>query len=92
MHYYYEEEHVPRAEKVWSREKEIFEIIVSFKEKHDYTPSMREIMKRSSLKSLSTIHSYINRLKEKGYITSKLNGSHSHLVILKSEYTDKKPS
>jgi SOS-response transcriptional repressor LexA len=92
MDYYYEEEHVPRAEKVLSREKEILDIIVKFDKKHAYTPSMREIKKRSSLQSLSTIHSYINRLKNKGYITSKQNGAHSFLVILESEYKDKKPS
>lgn len=92
MDYYYEEEHVPRAEKVLRREEEILGIIVDFNQKHDYTPSMREIKKRSSLQSLSTIHSYINRLKDKGYITSKQNGSHSFLVILQSEYQNKKPS
>lgn len=86
MDYYYEEEHVPRSEKVMNREKEIFDIIVEFAKKHDYTPSVRDIKKKASVSSLSTIQKYLNRLKQKGYITREQKGPHSFIVILKREY------
>jgi SOS-response transcriptional repressor LexA len=86
MHYLHQEEHIPRAVKVKRREKEILEIIVKHHEKHHYSPSVRDIKRKASISSLSTIHKYINKLIEHGYLQRKQEGYRSYLEIIKSEY------
>lgn len=43
-------------------------IINKFKEDRGYAPSIRELCELCDLKSTSTIHGRLKRLKEKGYI------------------------
>lgn len=83
---YYHEEHIPRAQKVRDREKEILEIIVSHYEKHQYPPSIRDIKRKASISSLSTIHRYINKLIDHGYLERKQKGYRIYFDIIKSEY------
>ena len=52
------------------REKEILEIIKTFIKENGYSPTVREICSIANIKSTSTVHAHIQRLKAKGYITS----------------------
>ena len=52
------------------REKEILEIIKTFINENGYSPTVREICALSGLRSTSSVHQYIKRLKVKGHITS----------------------
>lgn len=83
---YYHEEHIPRAQKVRNREKEILEIIVTHYEKHQCPPSIRDIKRKASISSLSTIHRYINKLIDHGYLERKQEGYRTYLEIIKREY------
>jgi sulfur relay (sulfurtransferase) DsrC/TusE family protein len=66
--YYLEEERLTRAEKIQKREEEILNIIKDYWAKHNHSPSIREIVRRSSVKSNSTVLNYLHRLKEKELI------------------------
>jgi sulfur relay (sulfurtransferase) DsrC/TusE family protein len=66
--YFLEEERLTRAEKVQKREEEILNIIKDYWAKHNHSPSIREIVRKSSVKSNSTVMNYLYRLKEKGLI------------------------
>ncbi len=50
------------------KEKEIYEYIKQQIDEAGYPPSVREICNAVGLSSPSTVHRYINNLKEKGYI------------------------
>ncbi len=50
------------------REKAILKFIEKEMEKNGYAPSVREIGKAVGLKSTATVHNYLARLAEKGYI------------------------
>jgi len=63
---------MPRKEKdptaINKREKAILKFIEKEIEKKGYAPSVREIGKAVGLKSTATVHTYLAKLKEKGYI------------------------
>ena len=50
------------------REKSILKFIAKQIEKEGYPPSVREIGKAVGLSSTATVHGYLKRLEEKGYI------------------------
>ena len=50
------------------REKEVYDFICATIEQNGYSPSVRDIRDNLGIKSTSTVHSYISRLEEKGYI------------------------
>ena len=50
------------------REKEVYDYICATIEQNGYSPSVRDIRDNLGIKSTSTVHSYISRLEEKGYI------------------------
>lgn len=50
------------------REKEVYDYICATIEENGYSPSVRDIRDNLGIKSTSTVHSYINKLEEKGYI------------------------
>ena len=50
------------------REKAILKFIEKEMDKNGYAPSVREIGKAVGLKSTATVHSYLAKLMEKGYI------------------------
>ena len=53
------------------REKAILKCIERGLNKNGYPPSVREIGKEVGLSSTATVHSYLNRLEEIGYISRK---------------------
>lgn len=55
----------------------VMDYIRKFSEENGYTPSVREIGKECGIKSTATVHSYIDRLKEKGYLTKTDNKKRS---------------
>ena len=64
------------------REKEILRFIQKNVENKGYPPSVREIGKAVGLSSTATVHSYLAKLKEKGYI-KKENQKGRTLRLLK---------
>jgi len=50
------------------RQMAIYEYIKEFLAENKYSPSMREITTAVGLKSVSTVHGHLDRLRDKGYI------------------------
>ncbi|MEK3993734.1 hypothetical protein MKY29_03180 [Psychrobacillus sp. FSL K6-2365] len=50
------------------RQRDIYDFIKHFLNEHNYAPSMREITTAVGLKSVSTTHGHLERLRNKGYI------------------------
>lgn len=55
-------------EQLTAKEKELYEFIIEFSNTYSYPPTVRDIQQGLNIKSTSTVHSYIERLKEKGYL------------------------
>ena len=51
------------------KEKRVYESIKKFIKKNNYSPTIRELSKILVYKSTRTIHMYLQKLKEKNYIT-----------------------
>ncbi|QUG41295.1 hypothetical protein KD050_18780 [Psychrobacillus sp. INOP01] len=64
------------------KQKEIYEYIKHFLYKNKYSPSMRESTERVGLKSVSTVHGHLDRLRDKGYIDF-VNSSPRTLQIIR---------
>ncbi len=64
------------------RQKEIYEYIKKFLSENKYSPSMREITTGVGLKSVSTVHGHLDRLRDKGYIHF-INSSPRTLQIIR---------
>ena len=47
----------------------VMDYIRKFQEENGYTPSVREIGQECGIKSTATVHTYLERLREKGYLT-----------------------
>ena len=50
------------------KEKEVYDYICATIEENGYSPSVRDIRDNLGIKSTSTVHSYLGKLEEKGYI------------------------
>ena len=61
----------------------VMDYIRKFTEENGYTPSVREIGKECGIKSTATVHSYLERLQNKGYLTKATNKKRS-MTISKS--------
>jgi repressor LexA len=59
------------------RQKEVLDFLVSFANKHGYSPSFEEIAKALRLTSLATVHKHISTLERKGFIRRGYNQSRS---------------
>jgi len=59
---------------LYRKEREILEFIVQFQKQYGYSPILSEIAQATGHKSISTIHSLIGSLVEKGYI-QKVEGN-----------------
>jgi len=59
------------------RQKEVLDFLVSFLNKHGYSPSFEEIAKSLKLTSLATVHKHITTLEKKGFIRRGYNQSRS---------------
>ena len=55
----------------------IMDYIRKFSEENGYTPSVREIAKECGIKSTATVHSYLSRLQDKGYLSKTTNKKRS---------------
>lgn len=51
----------------------VMDYIRKFSEENGYTPSVREIGKECGIKSTATVHSYIEKLQNKGYLNKTEN-------------------
>jgi repressor LexA len=50
------------------KEREIYQYICKVMEEKGYAPSVRDIQNALCIKSTATVHSYLNKLEDKGYI------------------------
>ncbi len=66
------------------REKSILKYIAKQIEKNGYPPSVREIGKAVGLSSTATVHGYLARLEEKGYLKKETQKGRT-LKLLKDE-------
>ena len=55
----------------------VMDYIRKFSEENGYTPSVREIGKECGIKSTATVHSYIEKLQTKGYLSKTDNKKRS---------------
>ena len=58
-------------------EKRVYEYLCEHIDKHGYSPSVRDIAAALGFASSSTVHLYLSRLEEKGYIEREANKSRS---------------
>jgi len=65
-------------------QKAILDFISDFTEKHGFAPSQPEIAKRFKFSSLGTVHKYISRLKDQGFLENTPN-SRRGLTVAKSK-------
>ncbi len=63
------------------RQKEVLDFLVSFLNKHGYSPSFEEIGRSLKLTSLATVHKHITTLERKGFIRRGYNQSRSIEVV-----------
>jgi len=70
------------------RRQQIFEYIKGYVDENNYSPTVREISLAVGLKSTSTVHSHLERLKRDGYIDF-IPSSPRTLSILKRDWRDK---
>ena len=62
------------------KEKEVYDYICATIEENGYSPSVRDIKAALSIRSTSTVHTYLQRLEEKGLL-SKENGKSRTLRV-----------
>ncbi len=55
----------------------VMDYIRKFSEENGYTPSVREIGQECSIKSTATVHSYLEKLKQRGYLSKADNKKRS---------------
>ena len=55
----------------------VMDYIRKFSEENGYTPSVREIGKECGIKSTATVHSYLAKLQDKGYLNKETNKKRS---------------
>ena len=55
----------------------VMDYIRKFSEENGYTPSVREICQQCGIKSTATVHSYIEKLQERGFLNKKKNKKRS---------------
>lgn len=61
----------------------VMDYIRRFSEENGYMPSVREIAANCSIKSTATVHSYLERLQEKGYL-NKVDNKKRAVTLSKS--------
>ena len=63
------------------RQKEVLDFLVSFHNKHGYSPSFEEMAHSLKLTSLATVHKHITTLEKKGFIRRGYNQSRSIEIL-----------
>ena len=71
------------------KERLVYEYICESINKHGFSPSVRDIQAQLGIKSTSTVHAYLAKLEEKGYIR-KENGKSRTLRIDSSEREERR--
>jgi repressor LexA len=69
---------------LYRKERELLNYLIQYQEQHGYSPTLREMADAMDRRSVSTMHSLIRSLVEKGYI-QKVEGNSRTLKILKRE-------
>ena len=59
------------------RQREVYDFISDFVQKHSYSPSFEEIGEGMGLSSLATVHKHVTNLEKKGLLTRDYNRSRS---------------
>src|SRR5215471_18576137 len=59
------------------RQKEVYDFLAQFVEKHGYSPSFEEIGEGLGLSSLATVHKHVSNLEQKGLLKRDYNRSRS---------------
>jgi repressor LexA len=59
------------------RQRQVYDFISDFVQKHSYSPSFEEIGEGLGLSSLATVHKHITNLEKKGLLTRDYNRSRS---------------
>jgi len=62
---------------ITKRQRQIYDFISEFVQKHQYSPSFEEIRKGIGLNSLATVHKHISNMQNKGLLTRDYNRSRS---------------
>ena len=75
--------------KLTDKEKEVYKYIKEAIRVEGYAPSVRDICEAVGIKSTSTVHLYIKRLEEKGYIDRR--DGKSRAITLKSKDAAEQP-
>jgi len=69
------------------RQKQIYDYIKKYIEKHDISPTFEEVRKHLKLKAFSTVHEHINALITKGFLQKNNNQSRSIELLKQSMVT-----
>ncbi len=79
-------------EKLTQKEQLVYDYIVDTIRREGYSPSVRDIATSVGIRSTSTVHSYINRLAQKGYIQKESGKSRTlRLENAENENIDRIP-
>ncbi len=63
------------------RQKQVLDFLVTFINKHGYSPSFEEIGKGLRLSSLATVHKHLQTLSKKGFVRRGYNQSRSLEIV-----------
>ena len=63
------------------RQKQVYDFIREYLERHGYAPSLEETAKRFGLSSVATVHKHVQNLVEKGLLRKSWNRSRSIEVV-----------
>lgn len=63
------------------RQKQVLDLLVTFLNKHGYSPSYEEVARSLGLASLATVHKHLTTLERKGFIRRGHNRSRSIEVV-----------
>lgn len=66
---------------LYRKERELLEYLAQFQRQHGYSPTLKEMAEATGHRSVSTIHSIIRTLVDKGYV-QKVDGNARVLKIL----------
>lgn len=69
---------------LYRKERELLKFIIQFQQQHGYSPKLKEMADAMGNRSLSTIHSVVKTLVEKGYL-QKVDGNARTLKVLQKE-------
>jgi repressor LexA len=62
---------------ITKRQRQMYDFISDFVQKHSYSPSFEEIGEGMGLSSLATVHKHVSNLEKKGLLTRDYNRSRS---------------